>query len=392
MPLDSPLPYGLGMALAYLFALGASRGSTFYSAYLDSAESKARFLAIEGLRGWLALGVFFHHVVVVRHFYLSREWAPPHSRLYLLLGQVGVALFFVVTGFLFWRKALDLGGRLDVGRYLGARWRRLAPLYFTSVLLVLAIVALRTGFEIRVPPRALLRQVLYWSSFGFLETQDVNGLAGTARINAGVLWTLRYEWLFYLALPPLALLLRPGKPRLFGALFATALLAAWSLSTPPFQPIYLLFLAGMIVAAVSRSERFAPKLEASRFLPWFGLVALAVLFALFDTPYGLPQTFLLALFFLAVAFGDRSLPWLTCRSARLLGTLSYGIYLLHAIALYVVFEALAATQDVAAFSTLAHWGWSYAAGALTLLCALVAFRFVELPFLASRAAAGNPHA
>ncbi len=63
--------------------------------------------------GLLATGVFVHHACVYRVFLLEDRWLEPSDRFMRALGGDGVNVFFMITGFLFWRKALLGGGRVD---------------------------------------------------------------------------------------------------------------------------------------------------------------------------------------------------------------------------------------------------------------------------------------
>src|SRR5688500_16089594 len=74
---------------------------------LDAAPGTAvRYGTLDGLRGFLALSVFTFHLVLTRDFLVTGEWEPPRSRFYSFLGPLGVSLFFMITGFLFWSKLL----------------------------------------------------------------------------------------------------------------------------------------------------------------------------------------------------------------------------------------------------------------------------------------------
>ena len=61
---------------------------------------------IDGLRGFLAFGVVFHHGAVYHQYLQNGHWGPPPSPFYAALGPVSVGLFFTITAYLFW-------GRLD---------------------------------------------------------------------------------------------------------------------------------------------------------------------------------------------------------------------------------------------------------------------------------------
>jgi hypothetical protein len=66
-----------------VFGLGAliARRSAFYRGLVDHEVSANRFHAIDGLRGYLALGVVLHHVVINFQYYQTGVWELTPSRL-----------------------------------------------------------------------------------------------------------------------------------------------------------------------------------------------------------------------------------------------------------------------------------------------------------------------
>ena len=63
--------------------------------------AEVKYTTIDGLRGYLAFLVFMHHSVVWYFFLRTNEWNVPPTNLFIHFGQTSVALFFMVTGFLF---------------------------------------------------------------------------------------------------------------------------------------------------------------------------------------------------------------------------------------------------------------------------------------------------
>ena len=235
----------------------------------------------------------------------------------------------MITAFLFWLKGL--ADPLDATRMLEARVRRLVPMYAVSVLAVFTIVAVLTGAQLTVAPNVLVRQALAWMSFGFMSTPNINGLRDTFAIN-NVYWTLAFEWGFYLALP---LCLAFARGWRFGLLVAVvAVFGTWLNA----RPLLWKFLFGTIPAHVIRDGRFTTILR-SRGASCAAVTILVMLFQ-FESAWGLPQCALMFSFFLIVAHGNRLFGLLTSTAARLLGAVSYSIYLVHTIVLYVVLHAV----------------------------------------------------
>ncbi len=85
--------------LAVLLAL--ARLPVFTAVDTPPSPHFNRVATLDGLRGFLALAVFFHHAAIYHRFLLDGVWALPPSRFYALLGPVGVSVFFMITGYLF---------------------------------------------------------------------------------------------------------------------------------------------------------------------------------------------------------------------------------------------------------------------------------------------------
>ncbi|EPK8551754.1 acyltransferase family protein [Pseudomonas aeruginosa] len=98
-------------ALPALACLAVALATCEFIRRLGSARLPAsRFVTIDGLRGYLAFFVFLHHSSIWYYYLKDGLWQLPPSRLYAHFGQTSVALFFMVTGFLFAHKLLHSRG------------------------------------------------------------------------------------------------------------------------------------------------------------------------------------------------------------------------------------------------------------------------------------------
>ena len=113
-----------------------------------------RFSNLDGLRGFLAFGVFFHHAAIYHQYLQDGQWILPPSRFYSLIGQAGVALFFMITGYLFWGRMIAERGRPNWIKLYTGRIFRIGPLYLFALAVMLLIVFQRTGFTLHVPSLA----------------------------------------------------------------------------------------------------------------------------------------------------------------------------------------------------------------------------------------------
>ena len=96
------------------------------------AELTARRRRTAGRAVFLAIGVFFTHVIAVYGYYSEGRWYSTFAPVYMNMGQVGVSIFFMITGFLFWRRALRSKDGVDAKALYVSRIRRLVPMYVVS--------------------------------------------------------------------------------------------------------------------------------------------------------------------------------------------------------------------------------------------------------------------
>lgn len=185
-------------------------------------EEDARHLPVlTGLRGCAALWVFLFHLWfqagkptfawTLAGVYL--DLTPP-----IAIGFAGVPIFFVLSGFLlslpFAEWQAGYRDRPVAGRYLIRRVLRVFPAYYAQ-LAVLIVIAWLVDNTAGLPDiGGLLRHL------GMLFVPPP---VGTAALN-GVWWTLPIEFSFYIVLPILAFLLKPGR---WGWLLLVSLLSMW---------------------------------------------------------------------------------------------------------------------------------------------------------------------
>lgn len=347
---------------------------------VGAPPAQGRHAAIDGLRGYLALVVMTHHASIWYFYLRSGVWQLPPSRLYANFGGVGVALFFMITSFLFCSKLLEARGRgLDWGRLFVSRVLRLVPLYLLAMALLLAIVVQQSGATLHEPWPQVLRQVLCWLGFTFWGNPDINGVAHTMVIVAGVIWSLPYEWFFYLMLPLLALPLgiKPARRYLVLSLLGLLLLRVWHPKLNQLLP----FVSGYCAARVVHR----PGLRAwarSQPAAWLVLGCLAGALLGASSSYGALSLVLLTVVFVLVAAGCDLFGLLVHPVSRTLGELAYGLYLLHGLLLFGLFKLLLGTDAAARLTPAEHWAWVACATPVLVGLCWCAFRWVERPAMA----------
>ncbi len=153
-----------------------------------------RYPALDGVRAVAAIGVIATHAA-----YWTGNYQADTTGLFLARLDFGVALFFVLSGFLLfrpWLLAARYGGAggstrpPSVRRYLWHRTLRILPAYWVVVLVAFATVPSRFGLGAGGLLRSLTLTQIYrdgWQHSGLTQ-----------------MWSLATEVLFYLLLPVLA--------------------------------------------------------------------------------------------------------------------------------------------------------------------------------------------
>jgi peptidoglycan/LPS O-acetylase OafA/YrhL len=336
-----------------------------------------RFVSIDGLRGYLALAVFISHTAVWYHYLRSGEWTEPPSRGYLHLGQSSVALFFMITGFLFCSKVL--AGRLtpiDWTRLYLSRICRLFPLYIFVVCILFLIVAYASNGELKVPLFLLVKACLQWILFTLAGGPDINGLKDTSIIVAGVTWSLFYEWYLYISLPILAVVVGALVPKRYVVLSIVGIAGLSMLH--PFPMRLLAFVGGIAASACVRNSTLC-RLAKSRLASLLAIGCLYLAAREFPTAYAALPLLLLSITFIVIACGNTVFGALAHPYSRMLGDVSYGIYLLHGIVLFCAFRLLIGVPTAAALSGTSHCLIAMGCTPIVVLVSFGTYRLVELP-------------
>ena len=288
--------------------------------------SRSRASSLDGLRGLLALLVFFGHAAIYHEYLKSGAWQE-RSPLFDLPGEGAVALFFMMTGYLFWGQLLSKNGRPNwISLYI-SRIFRIGPLYVCAIAMMYLVVVLHTGFHIHDSLEQLIRETTNWLSLGISDSRpDVNGFHNTRVILNGVTWTLFWEWRFYGSLLLLALVARfrkvdlPAVAVVLGAILSYLLLTRTSgMFLSVFATFYLF---GMLAASLEKFGLLAPGHAIPK------SIAAISLFVLFEvtskTAYAPMPAILLGCAFYLIISGADLFGILTSRSARRLGGYQLG--------------------------------------------------------------------
>jgi peptidoglycan/LPS O-acetylase OafA/YrhL len=341
-----------------------------------SSQALSRSSPLDALRGLLATAVVCSHFFVTYNWKVSGEWGGSDNAIMNNMGAVPVSMFFMITGFLFFGKILNKSS-IDWRRLFSSRVKRIMPLYVFAVLVVAVVSFYQTGFQLVSVPK-LATEIARWALF---KGSTFNGFSDSWLITAGVQWTLKYEWFFYLLLPVLAAIL---NRRGYGLYLAGSLLVAFAVIPAHYfhfidASLGVLFLAGLMPVLVKNHRpQWIPFLK-TKYAAVLALALITLSMGLVDY-FSLLQISMLGVAFLIMALGNDLFGLLSRRGLKTLGEISYSIYLLHGIVLYSVFTLCNGFAVTGGNPT------SYLAFLpfiLLLVCAVstITFLFIEKPFI-----------
>ncbi len=407
---------------------GVQDGNEEFELMSQIGLDSTRFTGADGVRAIACLSVILHH--------LSQRLAMPAQEKWLqevqsvaLLGNSGVSLFFVLSGFLlsfpFWSAYLENATYPSIRTYAKRRAARIMPGYYVSFLVCLILV-----WSLSIPTEFLWRRILTGFTFtgGFHYTtffpSDLNG----------PLWSVSFEVFSYVLMPLLmALLFLLGKRRSFGkamlfwaAAFGVVFIAnsfvhrwftpseigrGWDFGQiggakfwmPNYNPIGFFghFTLGILAAGVMVRIRLAgDATERWRKRGLFDIVGAAALvlagllfwrlrhagefdFSLQQQPYFFPTFALLfGIVLFSAPFSLRVGSWLDNRFFRFTAKISFGLYIWHY--LFITLIEKYGIPDYRYFGIESVGRWLTISGCVVLVsfaAATVSYYVIEQPFI-----------
>ncbi len=335
---------------------------------------------IDGLRGMLAIAVFGHHAHIWFIYLQTAQWQGPESIFFMQLGHIGISLFFMISSFLFVHWILELkSNQISWWRFFKRRFLRLAPLHFVVTLLLVGIVMFETNWTLQVNFFDFLMQVSNWIGFGIVNLNPINGYDANL-INAGVLWSLSYEWLLYFLIPLVAMVvLKPKKETLLFSLIGVFFIIL-TVNFRHYQTTHLFsFLGGAIAAVFYKFNKTA--IDFTHF--GVSIFILLLFMYLFHSQSTIVYSYKLLLtgVFVMIALGNDFFGLFKNKTIQFLGTISYGTYLLHGLILFVVFNYVLGFSVVLGLSPFSYCLLIFCLTPLVVVLSFLGYKYVEKPFL-----------
>lgn len=349
---------------------------------IHATAERARDTQLDGLRGVLALSVFICHVAAWYHYLNTGSYMQSGPGLYYQLSKVGFFMFFMITGYLFIGKILrERKAGIDWTRFAVSRVLRIAPLYLFAIAAMLFIISLESDFQLQESLRVIAPDIFEWITFTIFGSPLINNYENTPLIISHVQWTLVYEWIFYLTLPLVALTMKIRVPTLLIIVMLLLLASIYFNADDLFLPTG--FIGGALTAIICSHFN---QIKTIAIKPVFSITAIGLLIlqGILFPEYGFiqPSKFSAALIcasFLIIAAGNNIFGLLTNKAARYLGKISYSIYLIHGITLFVTFKYILGFELA---SSLTRFNFGLLILGITVLVVLVSsitYYFIEEP-------------
>ncbi len=368
-----------------------SRASWLFSPILRILNHD-HYPELDGLRGVAILLVLYFHCRRIDN--PSTAWES-HYYTFLDTGWVGVDLFFVLSGFLITGFLLStVKQERYFGRFYTRRALRIFPLYYP--MLILVSLASLLGWTVAGQP-SWIELISYWV---YLQNWLVPGALHPIE-PLGHFWSLAVEEQFYLLWPVLILLAasRNAVGWLCGLTIAISAIARIGLVAAGVQGVYFCTVSHMDALAAGAGLAYLSQIQGSLSRCHRTAIAVGTLSAIAVLVVGITQKGFyghdavvlkfgllpLALLFaslLVLAYTSRANGFwrrvLRNRWLRVVGTVSYGIYIVH-------YPMILLLQEIWPYAHGNFWldqlTFLPAVTAGSLMIAWASFRYLEKPIL-----------
>ncbi len=353
--------------------------------YLDEPKIK-KLNNITSIRSWCCLFVLGGHSVsmytfiktgISQHNYYSSEY----------LGGIGVSIFFMITGFLFWKKISENDNVYWIDLLKDRIFRIVPVCFFNSIIIIILVLLFYSKFSWD----AFNPSLLHWFTAGIQyiqTTHSINNFTSAWKLTSGVHWTLVFEWGFYFSLPLLYLFRKNAFQSsmifLFIGIYITQVLPIQNIAfTGPLSvSCNLLFFLGIFSYEFSKKINLKPVYYEIFFV--FSMLSLMFLQPTLYSVYS-PSNILLIILFTSLLKGASGFGILKLKGFIRLGNISYSIYIMHGLVFYSVYNLLMNDIIKPSGKAVLHSStYIYICPLTFLLITLVSsvtYKLIEIPFV-----------
>lgn len=281
--------------------------------------SQRRFGSLDGLRAISIIGVVWHHTAAAG---MGAPWGN--------IGSQGVGLFFAISGFLITTLLLrerDRNGGIDLKAFYFRRMLRIFPLYYGVLLVYILAVTLTERNSI--VGQGFFNNLIYFATYTSNIFVPLDG-----RVIFYFAWSLAAEEQFYL-IWPLVLYLTTTLTKAIVPVFFVflACIAGHVVGNRFLSEVPLAIVASALLAVLLHSEKGFSAIRPVLGRSW-SAVAIAVALAVSLTTPAVPE-FVLQILFAAfvgscvIREDHYFVPLFSLRLVCYIGSISYGMYMLH---------------------------------------------------------------
>lgn len=341
----------------------------FNSKYFSFLDRKDDFSnkEINGLRFFLSIGVAYHHFIFSYNYSTGKGWSIANYDIITFLGKFSVGIFFIISGYLFYNSVTS---KTEWKSFFIKRFLRIVSMCTLSSIICL-IIAVHKGWD-NFSIGHEFYNILYWLDGGLTNYRpDVSSFVNAGLINAGVTWTLVWEWMFYFSLPLLSLFIKDGN-RLT---FVIALIAISYYILPKYDynaaTYAALFSSGFLAKELKTQWHNKIILNA---LP---LALLTGMFLSGNLSFTLPMIPFMFIFFIISINKNSLFGILRSKGIVTLGEASYSIYLLHGIGWFIMNNTInTSNTNITIYLII-----SSVTLLITMIVSSLTYTFIEIPFM-----------
>lgn len=343
-----------------------------------------RIASVDGVRGVASLVVVVYHCSLIAMPHLDSTlaaWLTQSPGKLAFAGTEAVLVFFVLSGFVVTLPVLRAG--FSWSRYYPTRVLRLYLPVWASLVLATVLIALVPRDHSTMPEGSWMRDAqaasVTWSSF----LDEASLVPASYDIN-NVLWSLRWELIFSLALPLfVALAVAVRRHAMAAAVIACVLTVAGrivEIDALVYLPVFML--GALMAVRLDDLRVWMRRPRGALFWPGATILALMLLIASWlarpiadagsitsRALWGLAGVGAVIIIIAAIGW-PRLSGLLERRAAQWLGRVSYSLYLVHVPLLATLVYLWGASS----------WPWAIAVGfPASIVLAALFYRFVEAP-------------
>ncbi|MBL1280569.1 MAG: acyltransferase [Fluviicola sp.] len=318
-------------------------------------------------------------------------------------GGMGVSIFFVLSGFLITYliiSEIEVNGRLNIKSFYMRRFLRIWPLYYTVVIFsFLVYPSLKIMLGINTPLGSnFIYHLFFLSNFDVIQiAQNCNGLDA---MSQNITWSVSVEEQFYLFWPLVFLFPKKIWVFIFSSLaFLSITFRVLSVDIDyvnyfhTFSVLIDLVIGGFFALGVKRSMSFRTLFEKANTISHFILFSLAFCILYFGTSSLFKEynasfsrvlsSLIFGLIITSQAFTKNKsiLNLSNFKFGTKWGKLTYGIYLLHPIAITIIDLSFRVIKIDYKTNFYSEFGVSILMFLLTLFLSKISYNYLELRFL-----------